>query len=227
MSKNRVPIWLAVIIAGVGLLLAFILGLNAYMSLTATPIHPVPQEAPAVSHWTPPRGWTAAVDEARGITRTALSEQNLAGISVAVGVDGEIVWAEGFGWADLESRVPVSPSTRFRIGTASTVLTSAGVGLLLERNRLNLDDEIQTSVPEFPKKDWPVTLRQLMGQVAGVRTDSGDEGPFSEHCERPVEALRIFGDQSLLFEPGTQFRYSSYGWMLLSAAVESAAKRGK
>ena len=223
MSKNRVPIWLALIIAGVGLLLAFILGLNAYMSLTATPIHPAPQEVPAVSHWTPPRGWTAAVEQARGITRTALSEQNLAGLSVAVGVDGEIVWAEGFGWADMASRVRVSPSTRFRIGTASKVLTSAAVGLLIEKNRLNLDDEIQTSVPEFPKKEWPVTLRQLMGHVAGVRTDSGDEGPFNEHCERPVESVRIFGDQSLLFQPGTSYRYSSYGWMLISAAVESAA----
>jgi serine beta-lactamase-like protein LACTB len=223
MSKNRVPVWVVLIIAAVGLLLAVLLGVNAYMSLTATPLHPVPREAPAVSHWSPPKTWTLAVERAREIARNGLSEQNLAGLSVAVGVNGEVVWAEGFGWADMENQVPLAPSTRLRIGTASTVLTSAGVGLLLERNRLNLDDEIQTAVPEFPKKEWPVTLRQVMGHVAGIRTDSGDEGPFAEHCERPVEALRIFGDQSLLFEPGTRYRYSSYGWMLVSAAVESAA----
>ena len=69
-----------------------------------------------------------------------------------------------------------------------------------------------------------MTLRQLMGHVAGVRNDGGDEGPLlSEHCERPVEALRFFADSSLRFEPGTQYRYSTYGWILVSAAVEAAA----
>jgi CubicO group peptidase (beta-lactamase class C family) len=104
------------------------------------------------------------------------------------------------------------------------VLTSAAVGLLLEKSRLNLDEEIQTYVPEFPKKEWPVTLRQVMGHVAGVRTDGGDEGPlFSQRCERPVDALLSFADRPLLFEPGTQYRQSSYGWILVSAAVEAAA----
>jgi CubicO group peptidase (beta-lactamase class C family) len=63
-----------------------------------------------------------------------------------------------------------------------------------------------------------------MGHLAGVRTDGGDEGPlYSERCARPVEALQYFADRSLLFEPGTQYRYSSYGWILVSAAVEAAA----
>jgi len=157
--------------------------------------------------------------------RAALSEQNLPGLSVAIGVDGEIVWAEGFGWANLEQRVPVSPDTQFRIGTASTVLTSAAVGLLLEHGRLGLDDEIQTHVPAFPRKPWPVTLRQLMGHVAGVGTDSGDEGPLlGTQCQRPVDALPAFAEQPLRFEPGSQHRLSSYGWILVSAAIEAAAK---
>ncbi len=151
-------------------------------------------------------------------------EQNLPGLSVAVGVHGEIVWAEGFGWANLEKRVPVAPNHRFRIGTASTVLTSAAAGLLLEQGRLKLDDEIQVYVPGFPKKDWPVTLGQLMGHLAGVRNDGGDEGPlFGQHCERPVDALPAFADRALLFEPRTRYRYSSYGWILVSAAIESVA----
>ena len=124
----------------------------------------------------------------------------------------------------LENRVKVAPDTRFRIGTASTALTSAAVGLLLERGLLKLDDEIQAYVPAFPRKPWPVTVRQLMGHVAGVRNDGGDEGPlFSVRCERPVDGLQYFAERSLLFEPGTQYRYSSYGWILVSAAVEAAA----
>ena len=211
------------VVIGAGGLIAGIMGLFVYRGLSATPIHPNPQEMP-VTPSAVPSTWTGAAERARDIVRTSAAEQNLPGVSVAVGVDGDIVWAEGFGWADLEKRVPVAPNMRFRIGTASTALTSAAVGLLLEKDRLNLDDEIQLHVPEFPKKEWPVTVRQLMGHLAGVRNDSGDEGPlFSQQCGRPVEALPHFADRSLLFEPGTEYRYSSYGWILLSAAVEAAA----
>jgi CubicO group peptidase (beta-lactamase class C family) len=226
-SKSRKPLWLAVIFIPIGLLLALVLGVFGYMIATAKPLHPDPQQVPSVTHVAPSPKWTATTDKARQVVRSRLIEQNLPGVSVAVGVAGETVWTEGFGWADLEKRVPLSPNQRFRIGTASTVLTSAAVGLLLERNKLNLDDEIQAYVPEFPKKQWPVTLRQLMGHVAGVRNDSGDEGPlFSQRCKRPVEALPFFADRPLLFEPGTEFRHSSYGWILVSAAIEAAAGQG-
>ena len=203
MSKRRIQTWLALIVVAVGLLLAAILGLWVYMSVTATPLHPNPQDVPSVTRSAPLPKWADAVEQGRQIVRAGLTEQNLPGLSVAVGVGGDIVWAEGFGWADLENRVPVAPDTRFRIGTASTALTSAAVGLLLEKGRLKLDDEIQTYVPAFPEKQWPVTLRQLMGHLAGVRNDGGDEGPlFSEHCERPVEALQYFAEQSAAVRAG-------------------------
>jgi CubicO group peptidase (beta-lactamase class C family) len=213
-------------VGGVGLIVAAILGLFAYVSLTAPSLHPNPQDAPSVTGSDPQSTWSGAVEEGQKVARASLTEQNLPGLSVAVGIGGEIVWAEGFGWADLENKVKVTPDTSFRIGTASTVLTSAAVGLLLEKGSLKLDDEIQTYVPEFPKKQWPVTLRQLMGHLAGVRNDGGDEGPLlSQHCERTVEGLQGFAESSLLFEPGTRYRYSSYGWILVSAAVEAAANQ--
>src|SRR5262249_26585357 len=116
---------------------------------------------------------------ARRIIRAALVEQNLPGVSVAVGADG-------------------------RIGTASTVLTSAAVGLLLERHRLKLDDDIQAYVLQFPQKQWPVTRRQLMAHVGGVGTDSGDDGPLlRQRCERPVEALQQFAQGELLIQVST------------------------
>jgi serine beta-lactamase-like protein LACTB len=222
-SKSRIQTWLALIVLAVGLVLAAVLGLFAYMSATATPLHPNAQDVKSVTHSAPSPQWADAVERGRQLVRAGLTEQNLPGLSVAVGAGGEIVWAEGFGWADLENRVPVAPDMRFRIGTASKALTSAAVGLLLEKGRLKLDDVIQTYVPAFPKKQWPVTLRQLMGHLAGVRNDAGDEEPLSAHCERTVEGLRRFAERPLLFEPGTQYRYSSYGWILVSAAVEAAA----
>src|SRR5687767_15633378 len=194
--------------------------------MSATPpLHPNPHDVPSVTDSVPLPQWGDAVEKGRQIVRADLIEQSLPGLSVAVGAGGDIVWAEGFGWADLENRVPVSPATLFRIGTASKALTSAAVSLLLEIGRLKLDDEIQTYVPAFPKKQWPVTLRQLMAHLAGVRDDGGDEGPLlSARCERPVEGLRAFAERPLLFEPGTQYRYSSYGWIVVSAAVEAAAE---
>jgi serine beta-lactamase-like protein LACTB len=224
MSKSRIETWLALIVVAVGLLLAAIPGLWVFMRATATPLHPNPKDVPSVTRSAPLPKWADAVGQGRQIVRAGLAEQNLPGLSVAVGASGEIVWAEGFGWADLDNRVKVAPGMRFRIGTASIALTSAAVGLLLEKGRLKLDEEIQTHVPEFPKKQWPVTLRQLMGHLAGVRNDGGDDGPLlSARCERSVEGLQHFAERPLLFEPGTQYRYSSYGWILVSAAVEAAA----
>jgi CubicO group peptidase (beta-lactamase class C family) len=222
---KRTETWIASIIVAVGLVPAAILGLLAYLRATA-PLHPDTQNVPSVTRSTPLTQWAAVVDQARQTVRAGLIAQNLPGLSVAVGVAGEIVWAEGFGWADLERRSPVSPETRFRIGTASVTFTSAAVGLLLEAQRLNLDAEIQSYVPEFPKKPWPITLRQLMGHTGGVPNDGGDEGPlFTAACERPVDALKYLSgyERELLFEPGTDYRYSSYGWIVVSAAVEAAA----
>jgi CubicO group peptidase (beta-lactamase class C family) len=222
MWKTRTETWLAIILVPIGLIPAALLGLWGFMGATATILHPDPKDAPSVTQSAPLPKWADAVAQGRQLVRAGLSDQNLPGLSVAVGAGGDIVWAEGFGWANLQGRVPVTPETTFRIGTASTVLTSAAVGLLLEDGRLKLDDVIQA----FPEKQWTVTLRQLMGHTAGVANDGGDEGPlFTERCARPIEALQYLSgyEREPRFEPGTQYAYSSYGWILVSAAVEAAA----
>ena len=150
-KKSRTQTWLALIVVAVGLVPTAILGLFVYMSATATPLHPNPQDVPSVMGATTVRQWADAVEQARQIVRAGLIEQNLPGLSVAVGAGGDIVWAEGFGWADLEKRVPVAPETRFRIGTASTALTSAAVGLLAGERPAEArrrDSDVRACVPE-------------------------------------------------------------------------------
>jgi serine beta-lactamase-like protein LACTB len=231
MSKSRNETWITVIAVAVGLPIVAVAAFVTFV-FSAPPLHTNPQAVESVTHSAPLPRWAGAVEKGRQLVRARLTEQNLPGISVAVGVGDsdarsvqEIAWAEGFGWANLETRVPVTPGMRFRIGHASKALTSAAVGLLLEKKRLRLDDEIQAYVPAFPRKQWPVTLRQLMGHTAGVRhyrdTEWGDKP--SEHCERASEGLRLFEKAPLLFEPETQYRYSTYGWVLVSAAVEAVA----
>lgn len=204
MAKRRIETWILVIVAAIGLLPAAVGGLWVYMSIMATPLHPSTTDVPSVAQSSPVSQWAGAVERGRQIVRAALAERNLPGLSVAVGSGGDIVWAEGFGYADLDKRTPVAPDMRFRIGTASTPLTSAAVGLLLEKNRLNLDEKIQTYVPEFPEKQWPVTLRHVMVHLAGVRSDGGDEGPlFRVRCERTPDraSARCANNSVSLFNP--------------------------
>ena len=217
----------ALTLIGVGVFIVFLAGLGIYTFVMAvsTKLHPNPKDVPSVALVAPSPKWSAAVNQGRRLARDGLVQQNLPGLSVAVGVGGNIVWAEGFGWADMETRVPVSPAMRFRIGHTSKSLTSAAVGLLLEKSRMRLDDEIQSYVPEFPRKQWPVTLRQLMGNVAGVRHyESEEDSNPTAHCDRAVDGLKRFADHPLRFEPDTQYGYSTFGWVLVSAAVEAAAK---
>jgi CubicO group peptidase (beta-lactamase class C family) len=221
---NRTETWVTMIVLGIGGALAALGGLWIYISATATPLHPNAHGVPSVTQTDPVPQWAGVVEKARQIVRTGLSEQNLPGVSVAVGVAGDLVWAEGFGFADIEQRSPVTPATRFRIGTASIALTSAAAGLLIERKSLDLNAEIQRYVPAFPTKEHTVTLRQVMGHLAGIRSDGGDEGPlFGQHCDRAVDALPAFADAALRFEPGTQYQYSRFGWILVSAAIEAAS----
>ena len=145
------------------------------------------------------------------------------GLQVAVAVDGRLVWSETFGYMDLERREPVARTTLFRIGSVSKPLTAAAVAQLVEAGQLDLDAPVQRYVPSFPPKPWPVTARALAGHLAGIRHYRGAEFMLNRHYASVTEGLGIFADDSLLFEPGTRFSYSSYGWNLISAVVEGAS----
>ncbi len=225
-SKSGIPTWVSLILLGVGLLAVGIPGLWVYVNATARKLHPSPRDVPSVTNARLSPGWAGAVEQGREIVRASLSEQNLPGLSVAVGMDGDIVWAEGFGFANFENSLPVTPDDRFEIGTVSSVFTSAGIGLLVDAGRLGLDDEIQAYVPAFPAKQWPMTIRQVMGNVGGLKTEDVDNGVLtSSHCGQTADAVKLFAKYPLAFQPGTEFRESTFGWVLLSAVVEAAADK--
>ena len=132
---------------------------------------------------------------------------------------------KGFGFADVERRAPVTPRTRFRTGSVSKTLTAAAVALLHDRGRIDLDAPVQTYVPSYPKKQWTISTRQLLGDIAGVhriRGDSNDNLAYG-HCTSLDEAVKVFAGEPLSFEPGTKYQFSTYGWVLLSAVVEDAS----
>ena len=170
-----------------------------------------------------PARYGPAIELARTLIEAVMEASGTPGMSVAVGVDGEIVWAEGFGYADAENRVAVWEETKFRVGSVSKPITAAAVGLLVEQGKLDLDARIQRYVPGFPVKRWPISTRQVAGHLAGIRHYDGDEFLSSVRYESVSDGLEIFQADSLLFEPGTRFSYSSYGWNLVSAVIEGAS----
>ncbi len=176
------------------------------------------QQAPAGAART-----EATIARARSFIRDSIAEVGIPGVSITVMREGRIVWSEGIGWADLEQRVPVTPLTRFRVGSVSKPLTAAAVGLLVEAGKLDLDAPVQRYVPDFPEKRYPVTTRLAAGHLAGIRHYEGDEFLSARRYASVAEGLTIFRDDSLLFRPGTRFHYSSYAWNLVSAVIEGAS----
>ncbi len=187
------------------------------------PLGPVGAQSPPLAEVHAAHDMQVAVEEARALIREIMEAQGVPGASVAVGIGGEIVWSEGFGWADVEQKVPVTTLTKFRVGSVSKTLTATGLGLLLERGRLDLDLPIQEYLPDYPLKRWPVTTRQLGGHTAGVRHYRGQEMLSARRYPTVESGLAIFAEDTLLFEPGTDYSYSSYGWNLLSAVMEEAS----
>lgn len=167
--------------------------------------------------------YDAAIATAGEKIRAAMQERGIPGVTAAVLIDGRIVWADGFGLADVENRVPVWPSTKMRIGSISKALTSAALGLLHEQGKLDFEAPVQTYVPSFPKKRWPINSRLLASHLAGIRHYRGTEFLIDTHYNSVLDGLAIFLDDTLLHEPGSTYHYSSYGWNLLSAIVEGAS----
>ncbi|MEO6236036.1 MAG: serine hydrolase domain-containing protein [Vicinamibacterales bacterium] len=146
-------------------------------------------------------------------------------ISVAVMEKGKIVYAQAFGAADVENGVAVTPDTRFRTASIAKTMTATAVLQLYERGALDLDAPIQTYCSAFPQKPWPVTARQLLGHVAGVRHYAKPgESSGTQHFFTVAESLRIFANDPLLFEPGTKYSYTTYGFSVLGCAIEGVSK---
>jgi serine beta-lactamase-like protein LACTB len=220
-TRSRVAALLVVL----GALVITAAGAVAFWILTGVPVHSDAAAVPSAVGTQADR-YAASIGEGRRLARALVVSENLPGLSVAVAADGDIVWSEGFGWADVEGRGPVTPRTRFRLGAASKPLTAAAVALLHDRGLLDFDAPLQTYVPDYLPKPWPVTARQLMSDVAGVhriRGDGNDAMP-SQQCASLGEALSLVAAEPLQFRPGSQHRYSIWGWVLISVLVERVAR---
>ena len=167
----------------------------------------------------------AAIEKA---VSSFMSGNSVPGVSVAVVLDGQPAWSAGFGMADLENFAPVTPTTLFRLGSISKPITATALLQLWERGRVDLDVPVQKYCPAFPQKESPITSRQLLGHLGGIRHYNNDgKGDIPEdsarHFASMEESLQIFAADPLVAKPGTQFHYSTYGYTLLGCVLEGAA----
>ncbi|MSV30166.1 MAG: class A beta-lactamase-related serine hydrolase [Bryobacterales bacterium] len=155
---------------------------------------------------------------------TEMSRNSIPGLSAAVATGSTLRWAAGFGTADLENLVPVTASTVIRLGSISKPITAVAVLQLVESGKIDLDASIERYVPSMPAKPWPVTVRQLLGHLGGIRHYGGpEELDSTRHYTDRITPLKIFQSDPLFAEPGTKYHYTSYGFNLLGAAVETAS----
>lgn len=165
-----------------------------------------------------------AIGKARAIIQHSIAPK-APGVSVAVGIDGKIVWSEGFGYADRERKIPVTATSRFRVGSIAKSLTAAGLALLVERGQLDLDKPVRDYVPDLPAAYAPITTRMLGGHLSGIRHYKGREMYLNKPYATVRAGLKIFENDPLESTPGTTYLYSTYGWSVISAVMEVAAKQ--
>jgi CubicO group peptidase (beta-lactamase class C family) len=189
----------------------------AIFAAAAFPVRALPQR----DNFPPP-----SADGLKAYERYVVEQMTFDGIpGLSVGfINGDFTWAKGFGYADLENRVPAKPESSYRLASITKTITAMAVLQLVEEGKIDLDSEIQAYVPYFPRKKWPVTVRQILGHLGGIShyRNYSAEGHIKEP-KTTRQAIAIFQDFDLVAEPGTRYNYSSYGFNLLGAAVEGAS----
>jgi serine beta-lactamase-like protein LACTB len=156
----------------------------------------------------------------------AVSGEMVPGISVAIADKDGVVWAKGYGYADLENQVSMTHQHKMRIGSIAKLITAAGLMRLFEQDKLSLDIPVTEYVGVWPKSHAPITLRQLAAHTAGIRSYKDNaEFILNQHFTDTVSSLNLFKDDPLLFPPGTDSKYSTFAFSLIAAAMEGADKK--
>ena len=180
-------------------------------------------------------GWTADAQlpttEGLGNRVDAIAKQLLsrhtAGVSVAVARDGRVILARGYGMANVEHSVAVTPETVFHIASISKNILAAVVLQLVDQGKLRLDDDVTKYVPEAPTQGRRVTVRQLLNHTSGIYSfTSLPNAADNERLELTHEqVLGLIKDRPFDFEPGTRWRYDNSAFYLAGMVVERVTKQ--
>jgi CubicO group peptidase (beta-lactamase class C family)/D-alanyl-D-alanine dipeptidase len=171
-----------------------------------------------------PRADYAAVARAlQPFIQHELAEKQLPAISIALVDDQQIVWAQGFGYADPDGKAPATSSTIYRVGSVSKLFTDIGIMQLVERGEVQLDAPVTDYLPDFrPRNPFgkPITLRELMSHRSGLVREPG-VGHYFDPTEPTLAAtVKSLNETSLVYEPGTHTKYSNAGIAVVGYVLE-------
>lgn len=138
------------------------------------------------------------------------------GLTIGFIKDG-FVWTKGYGYADLENKVPAKAESAYRLASVSKSMTAVAIMQLVEKKKIDLDAEVQTYVSYFPKKQWPVTVRQVLGHIGGIshyKNDSlnniayqvGNAGMFDEAMALLSTAIEMYPKEANLYDSLGEFQ---------------------
>lgn len=157
------------------------------------------------------------------ILNALVNEKKVPGLAITILKDGKTLFQKGYGYADLENKTPINPTeSLFRIASVSKPIAATALAHMVDDGFIDLDTSFYKYVPYYPKKKWDFTIRQLASHTAGIRgyqgTEYGLNKPYSIK-----DSIEIFKDDDLLFEPGTDYLYNSYDWVLISLAMQEVS----
>jgi CubicO group peptidase (beta-lactamase class C family) len=157
-----------------------------------------------------------------GMQYAERASEPIAGLSLAVYFKGEPLLVKGYGFADLDKKVPVDTQTVFRVGSITKQFTAAAIMLLVEDKKLMVSDKVRSLLPDYPELSPDITIEQLLSHRSGIANYT--ELPDWEELENEpmirTEFVRHFLRQSLDFKPGQGWNYSNSGYYLLGLVIE-------
>ncbi|MFY7941621.1 MAG: serine hydrolase domain-containing protein, partial [Burkholderiaceae bacterium] len=175
-----------------------------------------------------PRGDTqAAVTQLRSFIQQEMKSQRLAGLSIALVGDQQVLWTQGFGWADQRNKQPAAPETLYRVGSISKLFTATAVMQMVEAGQIKLDAPLQQVLPQFQMRSRlgsasVITVRQLLTHHAGLPRDIG-HGMWTADPARFTVVTTALAQQDAAYPPQTVFSYSNLGFDVLGHVVEQVA----
>lgn len=152
-----------------------------------------------------------------------MRSEKIPGVSVAVVHKGEIVLAKGYGLANVEHNIAVTPQTIFQSGSVGKMFTAAAVMRQVEQGKMSLDDPLTKYVPDAPASWRPITIRQLLTHTSGI-PNVGEDFDFKRNYTDD-ELIKSFAVLPLSFQPGARYSYSNSGYVMLGIVIERATGR--
>jgi CubicO group peptidase (beta-lactamase class C family) len=161
----------------------------------------------------------------RGLITDVMIQDHAPGATFAVGLNGRLIWSEGFGFSDIENHVRATPSTVYRTASMGKPMTATAVMELWEEGKLDIDAPIRKYCLRFPPKRWTITTRDLLSHTSGIREPNETSELYNtKHYDRLSDALAIFDRDPLTMQPGTDFLYTTWGYVVLGCVLEGATK---